>query len=475
MNKFFSTILLSLLGGLAGAWIFTSYLHKPVEPPSIGYQYVQDTNVKTVANRYTNSTESVDFVKAAELSTRSVVYIKTITKGRVQLDWFDFFFQGGREQQVLSSGSGVIFSSDGYIVTNNHVIDGATQIQVIHERTVYDANIVGRDPSCDLALLKIEAKNLPVVKLGSSRKVKVGEWVIAVGNPFNLTSTVTAGIVSAKGRNLNLLSSQFPIESFIQTDAAINPGNSGGALVNIAGELVGINTAILSRTGSYTGYGFAVPIDIVSKVVNDFRQYGEIQKALFGAKVIEFDSKYAEQNKLKVLQGVAINYLDNDGAADKAGLQQNDVILEVEGYAINTQAEFDELLSYYRPGDAVQMKINREGVVLSKKITFCNRLGTYEILKRVIVPAPELGADIEELSAVEMKKLGIGSGVRILNVKNGMLGRIGVEEGFIIISVNKVPLKEAKQSIEIIKNIKGRVIMEGMNASGVKGYYSFYY
>lgn len=475
MNKFFSTLLLSLLGGLAGAWIFTSYFHKPVEPPTIGYQYAQDTNVKTVANRYTNSTESLDFVKAAELSTRSVVYIKTITKGRVQLDWFDFFFQGGREQQVLSSGSGVIFSSDGYIVTNNHVIDGATQIQVIHERTVYDANIVGRDPSCDLALLKIEAKNLPVVKLGSSRKVKVGEWVIAVGNPFNLTSTVTAGIVSAKGRNLSLLSSQFPIESFIQTDAAINPGNSGGALVNINGELVGINTAILSRTGSYTGYGFAVPIDIVSKVVNDFRQYGEIQKAFFGAKVIEFDSKYAEQNKLKVLQGVAINYLDNDGAADKAGLQQNDVILEVEGYAINTQAEFDELLSYYRPGDAVQMKINREGDVQSKKVTFCNRLGTYEILKRVIVPAPELGADIEELSAVEMKKLGIGSGVRILNVKNGMLGRIGVEEGFIIISVNKVPLKEAKQSIEIIKNIKGRVIIEGMNAAGVKGYYSFYY
>lgn len=417
----------------------------------------------------------MDFTEASERSTRSVVYIKTITKGRMQVDWFDFFFHGGREQQVISSGSGVIFTADGYIVTNNHVIDGATQIQVIHERYVYEAKVVGRDPSTDLALLKVDAKNLPAIKLGTSKEVKVGEWVLAVGNPFNLTSTVTAGIVSAKGRNLNLLSSQFPIESFIQTDAAINPGNSGGALVNSAGELVGINTAILSRTGSYAGYGFAVPIDIVAKVVADFRQYGEIQKAFFGAKVVEYDSKYAEQNKLKVLQGVAINYLDTDGAADKAGLQQNDVLLEMDGAPINSQAAFDEQLSYYRPGDAVTVKINRDGQILNRKVTLSNRLGTYDILRRVIVAAPDLGADVEELSEVELKKLGITSGVRIVNIKNGMLSRIGVEEGFIIISVNKVPLKEAKQSIEILKNLRGRVILEGMNNAGVKGYYSFYY
>lgn len=479
-TRYFFVLALSLFGGLAGAFLFHKYAqnqndYKLVSEASAARQEVLRPSV-LVSGRQPNEGKSVplDFVLASEKSTRSVVYIKTTVKGRVQMDWLDFFFYGGREQQVISSGSGVIFSKDGYIVTNNHVIDGASQIQVIHERSVYEAKVIGKDPSTDLALLKIEATNLPAAVIGSSRKLKVGEWVIAVGNPFNLTSTVTAGIVSAKGRNINILNSQFPIESFIQTDAAINPGNSGGALVNIEGELVGINTAILSKTGSYAGYGFAVPVDIVAKVAADFKEYGEIQKAFLGAKVKEFDSKFAEQNNLKILNGVVISYLDSEGSAEKSGLQQNDVIVEIDGYGINSQAEFDEQLSYHRPGDAVEVKVNRSGQILSKKVTLSNRLGTFGILRRVILPAPEIGADIEELSKEELKKLNLSSGVRVLNLSNGLLSRIGIEEGFVIISINKVVLNDAKEAIQVLKNMRGRIVLEGMTSNGVRGYYSLY-
>lgn len=218
-----------------------------------------------------------DFVAASAQSTPSVVFIQTVGTGSYQNhSWFDWFFNGN--SQISSSGSGVIFSDNGYIITNNHVIEKADKIEVIHERRTYQAKVIGTDPSTDLAILKVEAEGLPAVKIGNSKNLQIGEWVLAVGNPFNLTSTVTAGIVSAKARNINVVNSQFPLESFIQTDAAINPGNSGGALVNSKGELVGINTAILSKTGSYTGYGFAVPVDIVVKVVKDLIKYGCVQK-----------------------------------------------------------------------------------------------------------------------------------------------------------------------------------------------------
>jgi serine protease Do len=481
-GRYVFLILLSLISGFAGAYFFQSTLvsKEPTAIPASQHAVPNSNSLVTptflASSRQNGEGETIpmDFVMASERSTRSVVYIKTTVKGRVQMDWLDFFFQGGREQQVISSGSGVIFSKDGYIITNHHVIDGASQIQVIHERSLYEAKVIGKDPSTDLALLKIEAENLPAAAIGSSRKLKVGEWVIAVGNPFNLTSTVTAGIVSAKGRNINILNSQFPIESFIQTDAAINPGNSGGALVNIEGELVGINTAILSRTGSYAGYGFAVPVDIVAKVASDFREYGEIQKAFLGAKVMEFDSKFAEQNKLKILNGVVISYLDSEGSAEKAGLQQNDVIVEISGSSINSQAEFDEQLSYYRPGDAVEIKVNRSGQILSKKVTLSNRLGTFNILRRMIVPAPEIGADIEELSKEELKKLNLNAGIRVLNLSNGLLSRIGIEEGFVIISINKVILNDAKEAIQVLKNMRGRIVLEGMTSNGVRGYYSLY-
>jgi S1-C subfamily serine protease len=289
-----------------------------------------------------------------------VVFIQTVSSGGYQNNWFDWYFNFGTQQQVSSSGSGVIYSPNGYIITNNHVIEKAEKIEVIHEKKSYKAKVIGTDPSTDLALLKIETENLPAIKTGSSKNLQIGEWVLAVGNPFNLTSTVTAGIVSAKARNINVVNSQFPIESFIQTDAAINPGNSGGALVNVKGELIGINTAILSKTGSYTGYGFAVPVDIVNKVVKDLIKYGTVQKAFIGAEVTELNTNLMEKYKLDDLSGVMVNYIQKDGAAEKIGLKKGDIIFKLNDQPINSKSEFDEYLSYFNPGDKVKITFKND-------------------------------------------------------------------------------------------------------------------
>jgi S1-C subfamily serine protease len=279
-----------------------------------------------------------------------------------------FFNGNGRENRVVGSGSGVIFSKDGYIMTNNHVINNAEKIEVVHNKRTYQAKIIGIDASTDLALLKIESNNLPAIKLTLSTAIEVGDWVVAVGNPFNLNSTVTAGIVSAKGRDIGVLKGQFPLESFIQTDAAINPGNSGGALVNLKGELVGINTAILSQTGSYSGYGFAVPSDIVSKVYNDLKQFGQVQKAFIGVDVADVTEEKLNILSLKEITGVYITYIEENGAADKGGLQKNDVILKINGKTISSKSSFDEQLSYYKPSDKVTLQISRDAKIMEKTL-----------------------------------------------------------------------------------------------------------
>ncbi len=286
------------------------------------------------------------FSEASRISTPSVVYIKTVVEKVYSNTFHEWFFGEQPSQSFISTGSGVIYTSDGYIVTNNHVIENADVIEVIYQKRTYKANIISTDPSTDLAILKIDADNLPNIKIGSSRDLQVGEWVLAIGNPFNLTSTVTAGIVSAKGRQINILKTNFPIESFIQTDAAINPGNSGGALVNTKGELVGINTAILSRTGSYAGYGFAVPVDIVSKIIEDLIRYGEVQKAFIGAEVIDIDQKTGEELGLENLDGVYLQHIQKDGAASKAGLEEGDIIVEMDNESVNSRGEFEEIISY---------------------------------------------------------------------------------------------------------------------------------
>jgi len=473
MKKYIITTALAIGGGFTGAYLFQSTsAHSDLyySPPKELHHSV------FTGQSNTNSIINTDFVTASNASTQSVVFITTLANNTQNGNWMDWFFNGGGNQNTAGSGSGIIFSQDGYIVTNNHVIDNADKIEVMHNRKSYVAKLVGTDPSSDIAVLKIEGVNLPAIKTGHSSSVQVGEWVLAVGNPFNLTSTVTAGIVSAKGRNINLLNNnQFPIESFIQTDAAINPGNSGGALVNLKGELIGVNTAIYSRTGSYTGYGFAVPVDIVKKVVTDLIQYGIVQKAFIGIEVAEINSDLADKYKLQGLNGAIITTIQADGAAAKAGLQNDDIILKINTIDITSKSMYDEALSYYSPGNKIKITYKRGIQTLETSVTLTNKEGTIEILKSAVYSSEILGADLEPLSKVERDKMNLKSGVVILNVHQGIIRRLGLQKGFVITSINNQAMKTPQDVETIIAQIKGRVIIEGLNENGARAVYSYYF
>jgi len=464
-------ILLGFVGGLAGAYSLHYFQEK--QEKDVWVQNISPFgNINKVNN--SNIPLNTNFVEASSASTPSVVFIKNTSRQNVGMDMFGWFFGGGGQQTQVSTGSGVIINKSGYIITNNHVIDNAEQIEVIHFKKSYIAKVIGTDPSTDLAVLKIDAENLPSIKVGSSKTVSVGEWVLAVGNPFNLQSTVTAGIVSAKGRDINVVTGRFPLESFIQTDAAINPGNSGGALVNIKGELIGINTAILSHTGSYAGYGFAVPIDVAMKVVKDILEYGEVQKAFFGAEVSDLNTSLANKLNTKDFSGVAILSILPSEAADKAGLEKGDIISAIDGVSINSKAEFDEQISYYRPGNKIKISFKRDNQPKEITMLLTNREGTVEMLKKETYSSSSLGAELENVSKVEKDKLGLKGGIRIGKVKsNGLIARMGIDEGFIITSVNNHVITSPKELDEIMGNIHGRVIIEGISANGSRGYYSF--
>jgi S1-C subfamily serine protease len=383
--------------------------------------------------------------------------------------FLEWFFGERASQSFISTGSGVIY------VTNNHVIQNADAIEVIHEKRTYNAELIGSDPSTDLAILKIDGNDLPNIKIGRSRDLEVGEWVLAVGNPFNLTSTVTAGIVSAKGRQINILRANFPIESFIQTDAAINPGNSGGALVNTKGELVGINTAILSKTGSYAGYGFAVPVDIVSKIVEDLIKYKEVQKAFVGAEVSDIDQQLGEELELDNWNGVIIQNLQQGGAADKGGLKEGDIIVRLNDQDINSKGEYEEVISYHSPGDRMDVLYKRGNRTDNTQIILTNVQGTTEIITREIYTSRRLGADFEVVPKVERNLLKIDYGVRITKIRSGFIKRLSIEEGFIVTHINKVPIKDAESLVDILVKIRGRVYVEGVSKDGVRGYYSYFF
>ncbi len=474
---------LALIFGFLGAWLYDQTKAKfyGTEPTALQEQ-VQMVNLATegTPTRAHSGPETFndDFVAASSRTTHSVVYVRNISE-RVQRTYMDWFFGGQPSTRTeISSGSGVVFTADGYIVTNNHVVADADRIEIVLNKTTYPATLVGTDPSTDLAVLKVEDEDLPAVALGSSKNVQVGEWVLAIGNPFNLTSTVTAGIVSAKGREINILQGKFPIESFIQTDAAINPGNSGGALVNRRGELVGINTAILSRTGTYTGYGFAVPVDIVKKVVNDIIEYGEVQKGFFGAEVSDLDARVAERLSIPInprnIRGVVVTYVQKDWAADKGGLREGDVILAINGEPVNSKSNFDEELSYYSPGDKLMVKYLRGGKEFNTELTVTNREGTTGILKREVFTSSTLGAQFETLPRVERELLGISHGVRISKISSGLIKDLGITEDFIVTKVNGVDIKSPEKLIEILERMRGRIVIEGVNNKGREGYYSFF-
>ena len=466
MMKTLQTVVVAFIAGLAGAYVFDSYRQEKAKREgdtafkNIGnYEPSDAYRPNVVAPSEASTIEKVDFSEAATKATPSVVYITSISKSGTSYTMWDLLFGGGGSQMQVSSGSGVIFTSDGYIVTNNHVIETAEKIQVMHEKNVYDAELIGTDPSTDLAVLKVKTNNLPAITLGSSKNLKVGEWVIAVGNPFSLSSTVTAGIVSAKGRRINIVEDKFPIESFIQTDAAINPGNSGGALVNKNGELVGINTAILSRTGSYTGYAFAVPIDIARKVVEDLVKYGVAQKGIFGASIGEYDyqnaKKFGLETEGKTFKGVLVEKVDQEGAARQAGLRAGDIITRINEMEVNSESAFEEEISYRSPGDKVTVTYLRDGKTASAGLTLLNRLGDTNLIRRKIYSDATLGANLE---AVEY-------GVKVFKIKEGLLEKLGIPENYTIVYINRQRVRDPEEVIEFFNKYKGRVLMQGLTSS----------
>lgn len=424
------------------------------------------------------SNGGLDFTFAAEKTVHGVVHIQCETT--IQSVFYDDFFSfllppQSRERSYQTSGSGVIISEDGYVITNNHVVQDAETINVVlNDKRSFVARLVGNDPSSDLAVIKIEADGLEPLQFGNSDEVKIGEWVLAVGNPFNLTSTVTAGIVSAKARNINILGNKMsnaPIESFIQTDAAVNPGNSGGALVNLKGELVGINTAIASSTGSYTGYSFAIPSNIVRKVTSDLIQYGMTQKANIGVHFAEMDSKLAEVKGIKSVRGIYIGYVIKDGAADKAGIKDGDIITSIDGKSVNSNAEFNEVLAQHSPGDVVKVAIERDGKPFYFDVTLFNSMGNTDIMRNDTEAAEQiLSGSFREVNDKEKQQYGISKGIVIEKVGKSPFARLGIKNGFIITSIDK----KVNISIEDIRQLekkKGKLIVEGFYPNDSRTYY----
>ena len=431
---------------------------------------------------------ATNFVDASESSINSVVHVTTkVVQTSFQRDLFQEFFYGpgagGKEfkQYGSGSGSGVIVSSEGYIVTNNHVIENASEIEVIlNDNSKYSAKLVGADPSTDIAVLKIEGSGFLPIPLGNSDDLHIGEWVLAVGNPFNLTSTVTAGIVSAKARNINLLSDRtqqniVPIESFIQTDAAVNPGNSGGALVNTKGELVGINTAIASQTGSYSGYSFAVPVNLVQKVMRDLIDYGIVQRGYLGVQIADINQELKESNKLPNTKGVFVSKVTEDGSAQNAGMKDGDVILKIGSREVNSVAELQEEIGKRRPGDKVILTIRtKNGDEEIKELVLRNKEGETKLVsKEEISKNYALGATFVDLTSKEKKELNVTYGVKITSLTSGKLKSIGLQEGMVITKVNNEPVETVEQLTNKLNGVNRGVLLEVLSSSGKRDYYGF--
>ncbi|MFA8299491.1 MAG: Do family serine endopeptidase [Hyphomicrobiales bacterium] len=429
---------------------------------------------------------ATNFVDAAEKTVNAVVHIRTEIQTR-SASFEDFYgslrgFLDGyprkrRQEALVAFGSGVIISNDGYIVTNNHVVEGADKVSItLNDKREFKGKIIGQDPTTDLALVKIEASDLPYLTYGDSDKVRIGEWVLAVGNPFNLTSTVTAGIVSAKARNLNILGGGTYVESFIQTDAAVNRGNSGGALVNTTGDLVGINAAIASHTGSYEGYSFAIPVNIVRKVVDDLLRYGETQRAYLGVVIQEVTPELAKEKSLGSLDGVYINAVSEGGAALKAGLRSGDIILNVNGKPTNTFSELVGTINQYSPGEKVEVDFMRDGKEKTIKVVLRNEDGTTAVItSEEEFSSESLGATLRMITIKDKRMYNIDSGLKVENVNpNGVLANARIGKGFIITDVNKMPINNKKDLERAFKNSSsGTLHIKGVYPNGMKVSYEF--
>lgn len=443
-------------------------------------------------------TPPTDFTHASENTINGVVSIKSYatSRGNSGMDGYnnplyEFFFgvpgqrvprqhQSTPQERQRGLGSGVILSTDGYIVTNNHVIDGADRLEVtLNDNSIYNATVIGTDPTTDVALLKIEADNLHVIPIGNSDELKVGEWVLAVGNPFGFTSTVTTGIVSAKARSVGAAARgrAMGIESYIQTDAAVNPGNSGGALVNINGELVGINTAIYSETGNYVGYSFAIPSSIVTKVVTDIKQYGTVQRAVLGVLFSELTPQLAKEKGITIVNdGILVGEVLDRSAAMDGGIKAGDVIVDINGVAIHNTAQLQGEISKYSPGDKISVRYVRDNTSYSTDVVLQNSQGNTNVTKSSDFTA--LGCAFKELSASQLREFRLSSGVQVAGVRDGKFKNAGIRDGFIILDINNTRVRE-KDDIEKIYNAIMRsggidkvMFITGIYPTGRKVYYA---
>ncbi len=425
--------------------------------------------------------QNIDFTKAAAKSVNAVVHIKTIIG--IKPRYYDNFFGSLRgylyrqpQEALIAFGSGVVISPNGYIVTNNHVVDGADKIIVtFNDKREMEAKIIGTSPSTDLALIKVNAKDLPYLTYGNSDDLKVGQWVLAVGNPFNLTSTVTAGIVSAKARDIHILGGKSAIESFIQTDAAVNPGNSGGALVNTEGQLVGINAAIASQTGAYEGYSFAIPVNLVRKVVNDLMNYGQIQRAYLGVQIRDIDADFAKEKHLNSLNGVYVAGVVDGSGADKAGVQTGDIITTIDNHPVKNLSELMGIIGQYNPGDVVRVNLLHNGKIETLRVTLQNKNGTTAVVKaeKPFYNAT-LGAMLKTADDSDLENLNLDHGLKVVTVKRGILQRGGISRGFIITEVNDREVNNRKQMEKALsENDNNTVKVSGVYPNGMRISFEF--
>jgi len=474
MKSLFSYIIVSLVvsGLMLAAYHYSGWgveqVHVKNSKDTLDPSFLKNTNnaMPAVSGNLNNAPS--DFFLAAKVAMPAVVHIKSIQQIQ-QLDPFYELFgmrprkRNSREQ--VATGSGVILSANGYIVTNNHVIKGADKLTVtLHDNRSFEATVIGTDPTTDLGLIKIEADDLNTVDLLDSDKAQVGEWVLAVGNPFSLASTATAGIISAIGRDLDIIQGDMTIESFIQTDAAVNPGNSGGALVNLDGKLIGINTAIASPTGTYAGYAFAVPSNIVKKVVTDLKEYGTVQRAFLGITYAEgLNGEIAKKMDVDITEGVLINGVAEDGGAKKAGLKKGDIIVSIDGVKVKNDAKMLELIGRNRPGDVIDVTVYRNKKYKTFDVQLTDQYG------KTILNAPkrnealdELGLRLQDLDASELSQLGLDRGVLIKSLFPGEIKRkTDIKEGFIIMEVNDNPVANSEEVIQKISSTKGKITLVG--------------
>ena len=466
---FLAMFVSSLFGALLAGAIILSYVSPTGQTSILQNESISDRqNQITLTSTFDSShiiPKGVNFIDAAENVTTGVVHIRSsYSSGGYSMNPLDGFFQN----QSQSSGSGVIISSDGFIATNNHVIEDANRIEVVlNDNRSYQAKLIGTDPTTDLALLKIDENDLPYIKYGNSDETVPGQWVLAIGNPFDLNSTVTAGIVSAKARNIGILRDRnnLQIESFIQTDAAVNPGNSGGALVNLKGELIGINTAIATPTGTYAGYSFAVPVTLVKKVMDDLVEFGEVQRGLLGIRIGDVNAQLAEARDLNVVSGVFVSSVNNNSSAEEAGIKQGDVIIAIDYMPVHNVSELQEFVARNRPGDEVNVTYVRDNKKSTVLAVLRNTEGSTEVVRRSFSKKLE-GARIENLTMNELGRLNIDNGVRLEEISAGKWEDAGIEDGFVITKIDKINISNIEDLHLTLQNKKGGILVEGVSPSG---------